>query len=90
MRKLQVLNLLDKDITVGDVIPLLKASSTTYYNLGDKAKESFKTDFNKLKSKSDNVVSSTSKLRIKQILNNETLVSDYLYKYKTIEVLLMQ
>lgn len=90
MRKIQVLNLLDKDITIGDILPLLKASSNTYYNLDDKAKESFKKDFNKLKSKSNNVVSSTSKLRIKQILNNETLILDYLYKYKTIEVLLMQ
>lgn len=90
MRKVQVLNLLEKDIKIENMIPLLKANSSTYYNLDSQAKEGFKENFKRLKTKKNEDVSPTSKFRIKQILNNEALVLDYLYKYKTIEVLLLQ
>lgn len=85
----KVLKILENDdVKVADIIPYLKANSQTYHNLDKKDIEYFKSKYNQLKSKSENKIGIIQKIFLKKVLKDESLILDYLYKIKSIDILL--
>jgi hypothetical protein len=87
----KVLEIIEKDdVIISDVIPYLKANSHTYYNLDSKEKEYFKFNYNRLKERGNKKIGLISKIKIRDIINDENLILDYLYKIKIIDTLLCE
>lgn len=90
MKKEILSQLLDsnENLIIKDVLPFLKANRYTFYNLDSEAKKIFKKYYKCLLKKQNNPVKWIHKMLIKNILNDEKLILDYVVKFKIIEVLL--
>ena len=90
MNKNKIMDVLNSEsvLYVKDLLPYLKGNKTTYYNLDESATESFKRTYEKCKNIQNKKVDSFYYKRIKDILNDETLILDMLYKQKIMNTLL--
>lgn len=77
-----------ENVAISDLLPFIKADRYTFNNLDNSDREYFQNLYERLQYKADNLISSYQKMEIKRIINDGTLVMDYLYKLKIMEVLL--
>lgn len=90
MKKNKIMDVLNSEnvLYVKDLLPYLKGNKITYYNLDESSKEVFKRTYQECKNIQDKKIDTFYYKRIKDILNDETLILDMLYKQKIMNTLL--
>lgn len=90
MKKDTVLEMIEEKevVLVKDLLPYLKANKSTYNNLDKSSISSFKKIYSECKNKSEIKINSICLGRIRNILNDDSVVLDILYKTKIMDVLL--
>lgn len=73
--------------TIKSILKYIKASKLTYYNLGKKQISDFKKLYSYLKSHDEKEVYDHSMKSAKEMLKEQGRYSDYVRKYKAMEIL---
>lgn len=71
---------------VSELLPLVKANSKTYYGLDNDTKKRFQRLYYFLKNNPDRKIMSLYVGQVKKALNDESLILDYLKKFKAMKI----
>ncbi len=90
MNKNKIMDMLNNNdvLYVKDLLPYLRGTKSTYYNLEKSSVEAFKEIYAKCKKIQNRKVDQYYCKHIENILNNDKLVLDIIYKTEIIKILL--